>query len=197
MRFAWLISICLSIVLISSILPDACAANTSLSNSEIRELKSMLDRDKRELRDFQGLIRDLESAANESNGARRQKTIDKLQDAMVREIIQAEENLSKDYYLRVHGDVKKTDRSESKTQGTSAVFSPEHQRLTHMQSLYRVSSRGTRRAVNKEPQGMENYLQKVKDFAILMQTDIQKTKSVLNAATGNSGQGASLWQNGF
>jgi hypothetical protein len=193
--------ICLIIGMTSSILPDPTAAQNqsgaTLSRAEISDLKSMLSRDQRELRDFQGLIRDLESAANESNGARRQKTIDKLQDAMAREIIQAEENLNKEYFLRVHGEVKKRELKNKNPQGSSAVFSPEHQRLTHMQSIYRVCSRGTRRAVNKEPQGMENYLRKVKDFAVLMQTDIQKTKTVLNAATGENSQGASLWQSGF
>jgi hypothetical protein len=201
MKMTIIAAICVVIGLTSSILPDAALAQGQpdgrLSSSEISELKSMLSRDQRELRDFQGLIRDLESAANESNGARRQKTIDKLQDAMAREIIQAEEKLNKEYFLRVHGEVKKRELKDKNPQGTSAVFSPDHQRLTHMQSIYRVCSRGARRAVNKETQGMDNYLRKVKDFALLMQTDIQKTKTVLNSAEGNSSQGASLWQSGF
>ncbi len=189
MKTALVVGICLAIGLSPSILHDAIAApqsgsGTSLSNSEISDLKNMLNRDQRELRDFQGLIRDLESAAKESSGARRQKTIDKLQEAMAREIIQAEENLNKDYFLRIHGEVSKRDASSSVPQGTSAVFTPEHQRLTYMQSIYRVCSRGTRRAVNKESQGVENYLQKVKDFAVLMQTDIQRIKNRLEQCHG-------------
>lgn len=202
MKALVVIGICLTIGLAPSILHDVIASpqggsGATMSRSEISDLKKTVERDQRELRDFQGLIRDLESAARESSSARRQKTIDKLQEAMGREIIQAEQNLNKDYFLRVHGETSKRDASASVPQGTSAVFTPEHQRLTYMQSLYRVCSTGSRRAVNKEPNGVENYIQKVKDFAVLMQTDIQRSKTVLNSATGESAQGASLWQNGF
>jgi hypothetical protein len=188
----------LSLILIPDKAPDVRATPqamgaVSMASSEITKIKRTIDRDEKELREFQKLVRQLETTANQSNGARRQQVIDELQSTMVREILQLEEKMGETYFLRTHGEVKerRDDRDERPT-GSAAVFTPDHQRLTHMQGLYRVCSRGQRAAVNKDGTGLNDYLEKVNTFASLMQGDLQSTRALLPNETAEKSK-ASMW----
>jgi len=188
----------LSILLLTGILPGAQATpqalgSVTMASSEVVKIKRTIDRDTKELQEFRKLIRDLESTANESSSARRQTIVNDLHGAMGREIVQLEEKIGEEYFLRTHGEVQKRrdDRSDRPT-GSAAVFTPAHPRLTHMQGLYRVCSRGQRKAVNKEGTGLTDYLEKVNSFALLMEGDLQATRALLPAETAEKSK-ASMW----
>ena len=188
----------LSFFLMPGYLPDAAAepqalGSVTMASSEVAKIKRTIDRDEKELKEFQKLIRNLQGTANQSSSATRQKVIDNLHNAMGREIIQLEEKIGESYYLRQHGEVqKRSDGRDERPTGSAAVFTPDHQRLTHMQGLYRVCSRGQRKAVNKEGTGLNDYLEKVNTFASLMQGDLQSTRALLPNETAEKSK-ASMW----
>ena len=175
----------LSFFLMLGHLPDAAAApqslgSVSMAGAEVSKIKRAIDGDEKELKEFQKLIRDLKGTVNQSNSAKRQKVINDLHSAMGREIIQLEEKIGETYFLRQHGEVQeRRDGRDERPTGSAAVFTPDHQRLTHMQGVYRVCSRGQRKAVNKEGTGLNDYLEKVNTFASLMQGDLQSTRALL------------------
>jgi len=188
----------LSILLTPGNLPDATAGpqalgGVTMASSEVAKIKRIIDRDEKELREFRKLIRELEGTTNQSSSAKRQQVINGLHDAMGREIVQLEEKIGETYFLRQHAEVQKRrdDRSERPT-GSAAVFTPDHQRLTHMQGLYRVCQRGQRKAVNKEGNGLSDYIDKVNTFASLMQGDLQSTRALLPSETAEESK-ASMW----
>lgn len=188
----------LSLLLIPGNLRDVCAepqalGSVSMASSEVAKIKRTIERDEKELREFQKSIRELESAARQSSSAKRQKVIDNLHSAMGREIVQLEEKIGETYFLRQHGEVQKRSGSrDERPTGSAAVYTPDHQRLTHMQGIFRVCQRGQRKAVNKEGTGLDDYLQKVKTFASLMQGDLQSTRALLPSETAEESK-ASMW----
>jgi hypothetical protein len=194
-----LLVICgLLILLIPGNLPDAAAepqalGGVTMASSEVAKIKRTIDRDEKELREFKKLIRELEGTVNQSSSAKRQKVINDLHNAMGREIVQLEQKLGETYFMRVHGDVqnRRDDRTERPT-GSAAVFTPDHQRLTHMQGIYRVCQRGQRNAINKTGTGLEDYISKVNTFASLMQGDLQSTRALLPSDSAEKSK-ASMW----
>jgi hypothetical protein len=194
-----LLVICvLSIFLATGNPPDACAGpqalgSVAMASSEVAKIKRIIDRDEKELQDFRRLVRNLEGTVNQSSSAKRQQVIDDLHNSMGREIVQLEEKIGESYFLRQHGEVKeRRDGRDERPTGSAAVFTPDHQRLTHMQGIYRVCSTGQRRAVNKEGTGLSDYLEKVKTFASLMQGDLQSTRALLPNETAEKSK-ASMW----
>ncbi|UCH83780.1 MAG: hypothetical protein JSW50_15240 [Candidatus Latescibacterota bacterium] len=193
-----LVMVALSILVAFGILPDAHATpqalgSVTMASSEVAKIKRTIDRDTKELKEFRKLIKNLESTARESSSARRQKIITDLHNAMGREIVQLEKKIGEEYFLRTHGEVqKRRDGRTERPTGSAAVFTPAHQRLTHMQGIYRVCSRGQRKAVNKEGSGLTDYLEKVNTFALLMEGDLQATRALLPAETAEKSK-ASMW----
>jgi hypothetical protein len=199
MLFRTLLIMCgLSFFLMPGYLPDAAAdpqalGSVAMASSEVAKIKRTIDRDEKELQEFQKLIRDLQGTVNQSSSATRQKVIDDLHSAMGREIVQLEEKIGETYFLRQHGEAqKRSDDRDERPTGSAAVFTPDHQRLTHMQGLYRVCSRGQPKAVNKEGTGLNDYLDKVNTFASMMQGDLQSTRALLPSQTAEESK-ASMW----
>ena len=166
--------------------------SVKMSATEIAELKREIQQGERELKEFRSLVNDLKAASVESSNAGRRSIIDQLQKAMVTEIKQVEKRIGKDYFLRQHGEVKTRNLSESNPQGSAAVYSPHHQRLSRMQGIYIVCSRAANPAINKHQNGLPAYTQKAEEFVTLMEQELGAMRSDF-AVHGESKSEAPLW----
>jgi hypothetical protein len=169
--------------------------NTVFDHMSDDEFVRALERNERNLDRFRDLVAELKDAAEQSSNAKRQRVIGELQGAMVEEILRVEGVVGEHHVIMQHGEQPRdpedrlavgstTYPSESKkmkedlkTGGSSR--SPALYHLARMQSLYRVCSLARSHAIEKHERGLEAYIQKVEDFADLLEAEVTFMRMLL------------------
>lgn len=162
---------------------------------ETERLREGIEKHENELRDFYELVERLEQVSQESSNAGRQRVINMLQESMGRIILDLEDRVGRIHVIQQHGKEPRSteERKEvgSNTMpGTAKKYQQSYKtggtggkpwlaRLTQMQGIYRVCSTAREPAISKHERALPYYMEKVKEFAMLMELNIWQASALL------------------
>ena len=164
-----------------------------LDKADVDVLKQIVERDQEAVTSFRDLISQLEMDADLSSNAGRRNTITDLQAAMIVELLVMEDRVGENHLIRQHGKdtPDRADRVKASTYpGEARVFKKTYQsggtsykpalnRLTRMQATYGVCNRMREEAIGKHPRALPAYMERVQEFARLMDAEIAATRALI------------------
>jgi hypothetical protein len=169
---------------------------------QIAAMKRNLDRNERELSDFQDLLESLAEYVDASSNSDRRGYIEEIQEAMKTEILQMEKLLSGNRDIIQHGegpveyDGDDDDTSDPAYRSGSMEGSmelgdggrdPELYRLARMQVLFGGCKQIREEAINGTDWATERYQRNAAQFAGLMHAEIVYNKTVIRSSTSKAG----------
>ena len=169
---------------------------------QIAAMKRNLDRNERELSDFQDMLESLADYVHGSSNSDRRGYIEDIQEAMKTEILQMEKLLGQSRTIIQHGsEVREydgddndtsdpaysSDRMEGMMELGDGGRDPELYRLARMQELFRICKQIREEAINGTDWATDRYQRNAAQFAGLMHAEIVYNKTVIRASTSKAG----------
>ncbi len=166
-----------------------------MSSEDIQRLQQGIALHEKELKDFYGLIDQLEFVAEQSSNAGRREAINELKESMVRIILDLEKRVGRIHVIQEHGTPPRYTEDRKEVSGNTLPMTgkayqnsyrtggtggkPWLARLTQMQGIYRVCKTAREPAISKHERALPYYISKVKEFAMLMELNIWEASAML------------------
>jgi len=164
--------------------PGGCAV--AAEGGEVDSVQQPLQEEERALRDFKGLISELERYAADAGGANRRRVVNRMDQMMLRELRAIEGR---------RPAAAKAPRTDADTQGQPTEAQQDRPardkkgpgiaepgRLTGMQSAYRICTRMREPAIAGDARSVATFIQQAREFERLWTAEAQALRNLTPAA---------------